>query len=287
MSTVPASDPLAIRLAATLATAIAVIVAAWLTSYWVLYAYTATLPDPPVPTQTKAITVDAPKIARAFGDTGPAAPPTHSIPPAAALNLRLKGVVAATGRRPASAIVNSGGRDQVVLIGQEIQPGLKLAKVHPDRIEIERGGVLETLPLDVVRTAGPRGATPGAGAATLPGAGVARPTFPLDVAANGNQFTFSRKRLDESLKSPAAMAATGRIGVAPGGGARVDDAPAGSLAQRLGFQAGDIIRSVNGQPIASPGDLARLYQQFATLNRIEAEVQRGAGTVRLQYAVSP
>ena len=70
-----------------------------------------------------------------------------------------------------------------------------------------------------------------------------------------------------------------------GGGVRMESAPPGSLAAKLGLRPGDVIRSVNGQEIASTGDLARLYQQFGTLSRIQAQVQRGSATVDLSYQI--
>jgi S1-C subfamily serine protease len=68
---------------------------------------------------------------------------------------------------------------------------------------------------------------------------------------------------------------------------KLEAAPAGSLAQKLGLQPGDIVKKVNGQAVASTGDLARLYTQFATLTLIQAEVQRGGSTVQLSYAIQP
>jgi len=44
---------------------------------------------------------------------------------------------------------------------------------------------------------------------------------------------------------------------------------------------------MNGQNVASSGDLARLYQQFATISLVQAEVQRGSATVQLSYAIQP
>jgi S1-C subfamily serine protease len=67
----------------------------------------------------------------------------------------------------------------------------------------------------------------------------------------------------------------------------MEAAPSGSLAQKLGLQPGDIIKKVNGQNVASPGDLARLYTQFATLSLVQAEVQRGTATLQLSYAIQP
>ena len=68
---------------------------------------------------------------------------------------------------------------------------------------------------------------------------------------------------------------------APGRGAP------GQPRSRLGMQPGDVIKKVNGQAIASAGDLARLYQQFATLSLIQADIQRGSAMVRLDYTVNP
>ena len=42
---------------------------------------------------------------------------------------------------------------------------------------------------------------------------------------------------------------------------------------------------MNGQAVASPGDLARLYTQFGTISAIQAEVQRGSAIVQLSYAI--
>ena len=77
----------------------------------------------------------------------------------------------------------------------------------------------------------------------------------------------------------------GRIGPAPSGGVRVEDAPSGSLSNKLGLQSGDIITSINGQPINSPGDLARVYGQFNSLTSIRAEVRRAGTPVMLNFSI--
>jgi hypothetical protein len=46
-----------------------------------------------------------------------------------------------------------------------------------------------------------------------------------------------------------------------------------------------VVKRINGQAVNSPGDLARLYQQFSTLAQIQAEVQRGSSTVQLTYNI--
>ena len=70
--------------------------------------------------------------------------------------------------------------------------------------------------------------------------------------------------------------ATSRAGV------RVEAAPPGSILERIGLQSGDVIRTVNGQSIASEGDLARIYQQTAPGSAVMAEVSRAGKVVPLQ-----
>jgi len=112
--------------------------------------------------------------------------------------------------------------------------------------------------------------------------------FKLNVARSGaNNYSLSRKELDDALRDPNQLGYLGQIGVPPGGGVRMEAAPNGSLAQKLGLQPGDVIRKVNGQSVASPGDLARLYTQFATLTLVQAEVQRSGATLQLSYAIQP
>lgn len=217
--------------------------------------------------------VDLAAIAKLFG-----ASPPSSARTAATSGLRLKGVIAPTPGVAASAIFSTGaGKDFAVFIGREVQPGVKLAEVKPDHVILTRGGVRERIDLEARRSMGP--------AITASGRVVG---FKINVARTGtNNFALSRKELDEALRDPNQLNYLGQIGVPPGGGVRMDAAPAGSLASKLGLQPGDIIKKVNGQTVASPGDLARLYQQFGTLSAIQAEVQRGSATLQLSYAIQP
>jgi general secretion pathway protein C len=217
--------------------------------------------------------VDMAAIAKLFG----AAPPS-SATVASTSGLRLKGVVAPDGGPIASAIFSTGsGKDNANFVDRELSPGVKLVEVKPDHVVVSRSGVLERIDLEVARS-------------SAPGArGGARPSgFRVNVARAGNtNFSFSRKELDEALRDPGQLNYLGVIGMPPGGGVRMESAPSGSLAQKLGLQPGDVIRKINGQPVASSGDLARFYQQFATTSVINAEIQRGSQTLQLSYSIQP
>ena len=216
--------------------------------------------------------VDMAAIAKLFGAAAPSSATASSTS-----GLRLKGVVAPDGGPIASAIFSTGsGKDIAIFVDRELSPGVKLAEVKPDHVIVSRAGVRERIDLETRR----------ASASPSPSGRVVG--FKLNVARTGNNnFTLSRRELDDALRDPNQLNYLGQIGVPPGGGVRMENAPAGSLAQKLGLQPGDVIRKLNGQSVASPGDLARLYQQFATISLIQAEVQRGSATVNLSYAIQP
>ena len=256
----------------TLLVGVLLVALAWQLAHW-FWRFSAPPPRPGVASEASA--VDPAAIARLFG----AAPPAGSTTSAAASSgLRLKGVVAPTPGVAASAIFSTGsGRDIAVYIDREVQPGVKLVEVHPDHAVVSRNGARERIDLEAARTV-----------AKAPPGGARTQGFKVNVARTGtNTFAFSRKELDDALRDPNQLNYLGQIGQPPGGGVRMDAAPPGSLAQKLGLQPGDVIKRVNGQTVASPGDLARLYTQFASLTGITADVQRGGSTVQLIYSINP
>ena len=260
-------------IAGTLLMVVLVVLLAWQLAYW-FWRFAAPAPRAVVSAPSTAIDMAA--VARLFG----AAPPAGSAAAASAgSGLKLKGVVAPTPGIAASAIFSTGsGRDISVYIDNEVQPGIRLVDVRPDHVILSRGEVHERIDLETARSI-----------AKGPAANDARTRgFRINVArAGANSFAFSRKELDDALRDPNQLNYLGQIGQLPGGGVRMEQAPPGSLAQKLGLQPGDVIRQVNGQAVASPGDLARLYTQFGTLSAIQAEVQRGGNTLQLSYSINP
>jgi len=259
-------------LAGNLVVAALIVLLAWQLAHWT-WVFVAPGPVAAVPDSAPAANLAA--VAKLFG----AGPPANS-PGAAASSsgLRLKGVVAPNQGTAASAIFSTGaGKDIAVFVNREVQPGVKLVEVKPDYVIVSRAGDRERIELDTRRASSP----PASVAGRVVG-------FRINVSkSSANNFSLSRKELDDALRDPNQLGYLGQIGMPPGGGVRMDAAPNGSLAQKLGLQPGDIIRKVNGQAVASTGDLARLYQQFATLSMIQVEVQRGSATVQLAYAIQP
>jgi general secretion pathway protein C len=248
-----------------------VLLLAWQLAYWT---WRFAAPGPVAASRSNAPeAVDLALASRLFG--GAASSGAAAL--ASTSGLKLKGVIAPTPGTTASAIfARTGGKDLAVFIDGDILPGVKLAEVFPDHVIVTRAGVRERVDLEAYRTAVASSSSPGR---TGPG-------FRLNVARSGtNNFSFTRKELDDALRDPNQLGYLGQIGMPPGGGVRMEAAPPGSLASKLGLQPGDVLRKLNGQTVASPGDLARLYQQFATLSSVQVEVERGGNTVQLSYRI--
>ncbi len=263
-----------LQLLSRMLTALLVIALGWQLAWWTWHFITPSLRNS---TFTQSITA-VPDVAlgrQLFGDSGTV---SSSVSASSQGSIRLKGVFAVDGRTLSAAVLNVGGRDQAIRRGEELFAGTTLAEVHADYVVISRSGVRERIDLDRFESRG---------AKQMNAANAAPVTqFRLNVASTGtNAYALSRQELNGVLQDPRQMAFLGRIGNAASGGVRVEDAPSGSLLDKLGIKTGDIITGLNGQPVNSPGDLARLYQQFGTLTSIRAEVRRGGAPVMLSYAI--
>ena len=157
---------------------------------------------------------------------------------------------------------------------------MKLVEVLPDAAVVARAGVRERIELEV-----PQGERDARARATRR----QTPQFRLNVASSGNNtYSLSRKELDDTLKDPQQLNHLGRISPNPsGGGVRMESAPPGSLPAKLGLQAGDVIKKVNGQagPLARrPG--AALPASSAPSPRSRPRCS-GRSTTHLSYAIQP
>jgi general secretion pathway protein C len=218
------------------------------------------------------------------------------------LNVKLRGVFAGGGTGTGFAIVNAGGRDQATRIGGEIVPGVTLESVHAGHVVLRRAGALERVNLEERVSAQAAGAPPPRYAqaapppprpAPAPAASGAAPSQssnpgarfkrPEPYAPVGDVPTDSPPPAPGS--APAAPESAPRApvprplsaGAAPG--LLIQDVPAGSMLERIGLQPGDVVRSVNGEAVASEADVARVLQQRGMQGSFTAEVQRGGMTV--------
>lgn len=164
-------------------------------------------------------------------------------------------------------VVVQGQPESAFCAGEEISPGVQLDSVQRDRIVIVRGGAREAVLMKDAE------GTPGVPAAAAP--------QPI-VQPSGNRQIVDRRQLQQQLGRPEFLGQA-VIVPNPGGGFLVREMQPGSLYEKLGLRPGDVIRTVNGQPVSSMDDVMRLYQQFGSAERVLVDVQRGGRNETLYY----
>jgi general secretion pathway protein C len=197
--------------------------------------------------------------------------------PMTSLNLVLTGVMV-RGQGSYALIRIDGGEETPVTIGEEILAGARLHSVYPDRVVLARGGGYEVLMLKETIPALPPGSV------TMNNAQPAN-AVASGVRANGNQYTIDRDAIQQQMQRPEFLSQALIVPNA-GGGFLVRDVQAGSLYEKLGVRVGDVIRSVNGQPVNNIEDVMKIYQSMGGIQQagnIALDVTRGGRTQQLQY----
>ncbi|TYC56566.1 hypothetical protein ETQ85_11980 [Zoogloea oleivorans] len=160
----------AMRLGPLLAWGCALAIAAWVAAdlFWRFSAPrapalpVASLADP----QAAALAIASRHLMGQSAAGDPMAPAAVAAPS----RYTLQAVVTGSNGRPGWAIVSiDGGAQQGVVEGQDIQPGVSLALVKGDSIEIATGGLRQTVKLaERGNTEAPGGAPPASGMSAMP-----------------------------------------------------------------------------------------------------------------------
>lgn len=144
------------------------------------------------------------------------------------------------------------GVQENYVVGEEIMSGVTLNSVEFDHVIINRGGVLESLYLDQ--------SVP---AQTV---GTEDPDAPASLSLAGNEIP--------GIASLAPRNEQGKVT-----GIVISPLSDGSLFKSAGFRDGDVIVSINGNPVGSTSDIETLKSQIRPGTRLSVEVERGADTV--------
>ena len=169
------------------------------------------------------------------------------------LALTVYGIRLNEGSGLGSAIIaGPDGVQNSFAVGDEILPGVLLKAVAFDHVTIDRGGAEEQIFLDQSQPAPTASAGEG-GVVPAPAVGIDNPT------ADGlkRDIGFAPRMQNGRI--------TGLILTAKG-----------PTFQNAGFQPGDIVTQVDGQPVGSPSDLQALQGKIMPGARISLAVERGA-----------
>jgi general secretion pathway protein C len=167
--------------------------------------------------------------------------------PAAASDLRLTGVLV-SGPASVAIIAGADGREKVYRLGNEILPGATLEEVSAHGIMLLRDRRREWLPL-----------VGGSGAPVAPA------PQPLQVPQKRPETSAGMAMGGEPRsKFNAELAKQGSTTPAPGGGVQLNEVTPDGAYAAIGLRPGDVLRSVNGNPVDSAKDLNALARQVAS-----------------------
>lgn len=196
--------------------------------------------------------------------------------PISSLNLVLTGVIASGAGGYALISVKSQPQEPFA-VGQTITNGAVLQAVYSDRVVIGRNGALESLLLEGADNSQPPQEM------VMPAVNRTAGT-PADIVqqTGTNNYMVARDQLAAQIRTPEFLKQA-TLAPSSGGGFLVRQIQPNSLYEKLGLRAGDVIKSVNGQPINTAEDAIRLYQQMSSIDSVQMEVMRGGKSEALYY----
>jgi general secretion pathway protein C len=196
--------------------------------------------------------------------------------PETRLRLTLLGVTLATPETASSAIIAANGKESDFFrIGDTVDGRTRLASVRPDRVLLDTSGKLETLKFEEVATTG-----------SSVQAVDARPPRPpkrtSGGAGNSLQERFGAVRNADEFVDVASdalgddpVAAIRKMGLEPRGDGEGYEVKPGSPLLQFELKPGDVVLSLNDQPLGDPSSDQSLLDDIKTADSVRIEVQRG------------
>jgi general secretion pathway protein C len=192
-------------------------------------------------------------------------PAPQTAVPASRLQVTLKGTVVGEGEDSYAILLvpEVGSRDDVYRLGQDLLPGVSLARIERDQVVVLNHGREETVALE----------TP-----AVPGAPAERQPAALPVR------TISKAMVEAQKQDPGALMRSVQLQPRDGG-LQVSRLQRGSLLQQAGLSEGDVIVAINGRRVASLGELASVYPEVEGASNLEVQVLRNGEPVTLGVAI--
>lgn len=228
------------------------------------------------------------------------------VPVESDLDVKLVGCMVADNPEYSLAMVQNGDSQQTYIVGpgDYLPEDSKVIRIKRDRIYIKRNGQTEYIRLNKTIGGAPSptsvntrsGSTnnlerlqlnhDGPSANTGGGAGAETPTA---RQASQNRVVVKRDSLEKQLDNPQQIAQDARfisnfqdgeregvkmVGVVPSG-----------LFGELGFETGDVLRSVDGQKLTSKRQARTLLEKLEQKDKVDVVVERDGSRVNRQFVV--
>lgn len=221
----------------------------------------------------------------------PKAAPVPAPPPAVKLNLKLHGIVAYKSKDGYALISLNNGRQKVYGKGDELEKGVYVRQIFPEKVVLDNNGQTEELSLpvkkikkkskDVATNNKPRSAPRVGGYKdpTTPPPIVKDPrNSPPDLANFREQVMANPRRLMDIATPSAAVVDGDFIGF------RVQPGRERKLFRQLGFRPNDIITEVNGIVLNDASKGPMVLAELAQATDVSVTIKRGDQEIFIQHS---
>ncbi len=218
--------------------------------------------------------------ANVFGVSDKATAQKQTSAPETKLNLTLKGVLAATPMKMASAIIAQGknGKEDIYGIGDKMPGGVSIKEIHPEYVVLERSGRLETLKLQKISGIG------GLKNSARSASGRSSGRF-----AKGSPEAALKEIRTNILKNPASFGEYALpVVVKENGkqvGYRLQPQKKGGLLSELGIQSSDVITQINGVKLDKPQNGISALRKLSTAKNLSIVVKRNGAEIPLNISL--
>ncbi len=217
--------------------------------------------------------------ANVFGVSEKAITQKQTKAPETRLNLTLKGVLAATPMKMASAIIAQGknGKEDIYGIGDKMPGGVTIKEIHPEYVVLERSGRLETLKLQKLS---------GVGSLTSSG----KPNLgSRNMRSKGSAADALTDIRNDILENPASFGEYALpVLVKENGkqiGYRLQPQKKGHMLSEIGIQKNDVITQINGVKLDNPQNGIAALRKLSTAKNLNIVVKRNGAEVPLNISL--
>lgn len=207
-------------------------------------------------------------------------PKARELAPVAVSTLKAKLLGTAPGHGMDSyAIIEDGTtrKQELYRIGDQIQ-NRTLARVEWDHVILKNGNREEVLKI-VETQGGPAVASAVTDAASDDGI----------EALNENEFVIARAEVDEAMQNLnqlfTQIRAVPHFQEGKANGFRLFAIRRNSIFEKIGLKNGDIVSSINGNPLTDPARAMQLFQELKDESRVQVEVTRNRQPTTLSYEI--
>jgi len=195
------------------------------------------------------------------------------------LQLKLRGIVSSTADGFGFAIIENNNVQDVYSVEDKLPvPGeVMLAKVMPGQVVLDNGGTYELLLLYEESSL--------AGGAAMPAPASLPPADDIDRREDPETTSLAQSYRERLYENPQSLADVVNISAVRDGAAmvgyRVSPGRDAEQFRQLGFEAGDVVTSINGVSLDNPTNTMVLYNSLRTAGEVAFELKRGDQQVTL------